>query len=326
VLLDASYVRRQAQLMVAAGLLVLGTAVLAAAMVVQRRKRLAERIRLQDQAKAELEGRVAERTADLARVNAKLNEEIAERRQTEQVLRQTQADLVQAGKLAGLGQMSAALSHEINQPLAAARNFADSATVLIDRGETAKASATIAQIVALIDRMAAIARHLRNVARKPDAPLQDLDLAQAVAEAIATCGPRLERIPVTVTLPPELPSVRGGPVRLQQVLANVFSNAADAMQDQAAPRIEVAARAVQDRVILDIHDTGPGVPDAIADRIFDPFFTTKQVGSGLGLGLSISFNIMKDFGGELRVANHPSGGAVFTLVFLRSGPREMAAE
>lgn len=326
VLLDTSYFRRQAELLLAAGLLVLGIVVSVAAAVVQRRKRLAERLRLQDQAKAELERRVESRTADLARVNAKLNEEITERRLTEQELRRTQADLVQAGKLAGLGQMSAALSHEINQPLAAARNFADSATVLIDRGEIERARGNINQIVALIDRMAAIARHLRNVARKPDAPLQDIDLAQAIAEAIATCGPRLERIEVRVALPPDLPPVRGGPVRLQQVLSNVLSNAADAMQDQTAPLIEVTARLEPGRVMLDIRDTGPGVPEAIADRIFDPFFTTKQVGSGLGLGLSISFNIMKDFGGELRVAGHPSGGAVFTLVFLRSDAMEKSVK
>lgn len=326
VLLDSSYVRQQANLLLAAGLLVLGTAVSGAAVVVQRRKRLAERIRLQDEAKAELERRVEERTADLARVNAQINLEIAERRATEQELRQTQADLIQAGKLAGLGQMSAALSHEINQPLAAARNFADSATVLIDRGDTARARANIDQIVALIDRMAAIARHLRNVARKPDQPLQDLDLAQAVHEAIATAGQRLDRVAVEVDLPADLPLVRAGPVRLQQVLANILSNAADAMQDQATPRVSITARLAADRVTLDIRDTGPGVPDAIADRIFDPFFTTKQVGSGLGLGLSISFNIMKDFGGDLRVGNHPSGGAVFSLVFLRSYPREVAAQ
>lgn len=326
VLLDTSYVRQQAQLLLAAGLLVLGTGASVAAMLVQRRKRLAEHIRLQDAAKTELERRVDERTADIARVNAKINEEITERRLTEQQLRRTQADLVQAGKLAGLGQMSAALSHEINQPLAAARNFADSATVLIDRGETERARANINQIVALIDRMAAIARHLRNVARKPDAPLHDLDLAQALAEAIATCAPRLDRVAVKAALPPDLPLVRAGPVRLQQVLANVLSNATDAMQGQPNPRIEVTARAEADRVTLDIRDIGPGVPEAIADRIFDPFFTTKQVGSGLGLGLSISFNIMKDFGGELRVANHPDGGAVFTLVFNRSEARDMAAE
>jgi two-component system C4-dicarboxylate transport sensor histidine kinase DctB len=326
VLLDTSYVRRQAQLLLAAGVLVLGTAVSVAAMVVQRRKRLAELIRLQDQAKVELERRVEERTADLARVNAKINEEITERRLTEQQLRKTQADLVQAGKLAGLGQMSAALSHEINQPLAAARNFADSATVLIDRGESERARANINQIVALIDRMAAIARHLRNVARKPDAPLHDVDLSQALAEAMATCGPRLDWVTLKAALSADLPLVRAGPVRLQQVLANVLSNAADAMQGQAKPRIEVTARTEAGRVTLDIRDTGPGVPDAIADRIFDPFFTTKQVGSGLGLGLSISFNIMKDFGGELRVANHPGGGAVFTLVFNRSDARDKAAE
>ena len=109
------------------------------------------------------------------RVNSQIETEIAERRLTEQELRRTQADLIQAGKLAALGQMSAALSHEINQPLAAARNYADSAAILIDRGDTVRARENISQILSLIDRMAMIGKHLRNVARKPNEPLQDVD-------------------------------------------------------------------------------------------------------------------------------------------------------
>ena len=115
-------------------------------------------------------------------------------------------------------------------------------------------------------------------------------------------------------------------MRLQQVIVNVLSNAADAVEGLADRRIQVTGRADGDEVTLAIRDRGPGVAPAIVDRIFDPFFTTKQVGSGLGLGLSISYNIMKDFQGDLRVANHPEGGAVFTLVLRRASRQALAAE
>lgn len=325
VLLDTGSARAQARLASAA--LLLGLGIVAGLVVVwlQRRVRLAERIAAQEHAKAELERRVEERTADLARLNAQMQGEVAERRATEAELRRTQADLVQAGKLAALGQMSAALSHEINQPLAAARNYADSAAILIDRGDTVRARENVGQIVALIDRMAAIAQHLRNVARKPDAPLKVVDLEAAVAEALALAAPRLSRVAVRVDVP-DLPPVLGGPVRLQQVLANVLSNAVDALEDRVFPRIDISARVEGGLVMLDIRDHGPGVAGGIVDRIFDPFFTTKRVGSGLGLGLSISYNIMKDFGGDLRVANHSGGGAVFTLVLRVAEARRVAAE
>ncbi len=326
VLLDTADLRGQARLAVAALVLLMGAGLSVLLMIRQRRAQLAERIALQENAKADLEHRVAERTADLARVNALIETEIAERRLTEKELRRTQDDLVKAGKLAALGQMSAALSHEINQPLAAARNYADSAAILIDRGEPLKARENVSEIVALIDRMATIARHLRHVARKPGVPLRDLALAPALAEAVRMAAPKLARIQLRLDVPPDLPLVRAGPVRLQQVLVNVLSNAADAMEGAVVRRIEAHAESVGRHVMLSIRDHGPGVSAAIAARIFDPFFTTKGVGSGLGLGLSISYNIMKDFGGDLRVANDAEGGAVFTLVLQAAAARELAAE
>jgi two-component system C4-dicarboxylate transport sensor histidine kinase DctB len=318
VLLDTQPMRAAARLAAAAGLLAALLVTGAAGVALQRRRR-------RSRAKAELEARVAERTADLARLNTRLGAEVAERVAAEEALRRTQDDLVQAGKLAALGTLSAALSHEINQPLAAARNFADSAGLLLERGDSARAAENLAQIVALIDRMAAIARHLRNVARKPEAPLQDLALGPAVEEALATLAPRLAGIAVAVDIPAGLPPVRGGPVRLQQVLANVLANAADAVEAEGERRIALSAAVQGNRVLLRVRDHGPGVPAAIAARIFDPFFTTKRVGAGLGLGLSISYNIMKDFGGDLRVANDPGGGAVFTLV-LQAAATAQAAE
>ncbi|MES2970573.1 MAG: ATP-binding protein [Pseudomonadota bacterium] len=328
VLLDTADLRGQAQVALAAFVLLLGVALSMVLMIAQRRTQLADRIALQDATKAELERRVIERTADLARVNALIETEITERRLTEQELRRTQADLVQAGKLAALGQMSAALSHEINQPLAAARNYADSAAILIDRGDQTRARENVSQIVALIDRIAAIARHLRHVARKPDAPLKDVALGNAVAEAMDMVQPRLTAAgaDVTIDLPADLPLVRAEPVRLQQVLVNILTNAADAVAGTGDRRIDVGAHGDGTTLHLTVRDHGPGVAPAIVDRIFDPFFTTKGVGAGLGLGLSISYNIMKDFGGDLRVTNHPAGGAVFSLVLQLADARRMAAE
>lgn len=324
VLLPTAAIHAQARLAVLAMMLGLGVAAALAAVVWQRRKRLAERVALAEAAKIELERRVLERTADLARANEIVEAEVAERRATEAELRRTQSDLIQSGKLAALGQMSAALSHEINQPLAAARNYADSAAILLDRGDSAAAKGNIAQILALVDRISTIARHLRNVARKPDAQLKDVPLAPAVAEALALLAPRLEHIAVQVDIPANLPALRGGPVRLQQVLVNLLSNAADAVDDVPQPTITLTARMDAGRVQLMVQDNGAGVPAAIVDRIFDPFFTTKRVGSGLGLGLSISYNIMKDFGGDLRVANAAQGGAVFILDFAAVGMGDAA--
>jgi two-component system, NtrC family, C4-dicarboxylate transport sensor histidine kinase DctB len=328
VFLDTAPFHAQARLNIMALLMFLGALAATSLVILQRRARLAERIALQERAQAELERRVMARTADLARANALIETEVAERRATEAELRQTQGDLVQAGKLAALGQMSAALSHEINQPLAAARNYADSAAILIDRGDSARAKENVGQILGLIDRMAAIARHLRHVARKPDTPLQDIVLADAVGEALKLLATRLDAagVRVSVDLPSDLPLVRGGPVRLQQVLANILANAVDAVEGTAHRVIEVTADVAAGRVQLSVRDHGAGVPQAIAERIFDPFFTTKRVGAGLGLGLSISYNIMKDFGGDLRVANHPDGGAVFTLDLAIAAARREAAE
>lgn len=315
VLLDTAPLRAQARLTVAATVLLLGVALSLAWALWQRRARLAERIAVQAAAQADLERQVAERTADLTRANDELH--------------RMQADLVQAGKLAALGRMSAALSHEINQPLAAARNWADSATLLIQRGEGERARENIGHILSLIDRMAAIARHLRNVARKPDEPLKVFSVADAVAGALQVAETRLNASghAVRVDLATDLPMVRGGPVRLQQVIVNLLSNAADAM-DGRDGEIELAVRREGDEVVMTVRDHGPGVAAAIADRIFDPFFTTKTVGSGLGLGLSISYNIMQDFGGDLRAANHPEGGAIFSVVLQAATRAEggMAAE
>jgi len=314
VLFDTGNIHAQARTMLVAILLFLCLFVLGLAVVIQRRARLQERMHMQIEAQAELERRVEERTSDLARVNLQL--------------RQTQADLIQAGKLAGLGQMSAALSHEFNQPLAAAKTYADSATMLIDRDRISEARDNLGRISNLIDRMASISRHLRNFARKPNEKLGAIAIEDVVEETLEIVSARLGTADATliIDLQPALPSVRGGPVRLQQVLVNILTNACDAVEGLDDRKIELSARKASGSVVIEIGDRGPGVPPAIMQRIFDPFFTTKGVGKGLGLGLSISYNIIKDFGGSLTVGQRDGGGALFRIELLEAEAMNEAAE
>ncbi|MBZ9790036.1 sensor histidine kinase [Rhizobium sp. 3T7] len=316
VLMDTSSVHAQARTMLIAVLLSLGLSGLVVAIVLQRRARARERMRMQVDARNQLEQRVEERTADLARVNQRIEEEIAERRLTEQKLRQTQADLIQAGKLAGLGQMSAALSHELNQPLAAAKTYVDSASMLIARNRVDEARDNLGRISGLIDRMASISRHLRNFARKPNEKIGPVSLAAAMADTLEIVSARLKVADATLDIDLSEPSVavQAGSVRLQQVLVNIITNAADAVEGLDDRRIHVVSSRDGAKVIVTVRDHGAGVPPSIAERIFDPFFSTKGVGRGLGLGLSISYNIIKDFGGSLSVSNAPDGGAEFRIV------------
>lgn len=314
VLMDMSWVRSQTNVAVAAVFLFLCLAGLSLAIILQRHARRNERMQMQIEAKAELERRVEERTADLADLNAQL--------------RSTQADLVQAGKLAGLGQMSAALSHEFNQPLAAAKTYAESASLLIERDRIDEAKDNLRRISNLIDRMASISRHLRNFARKPNEKLGPVALDEVLRDTLEIVSARLASADaeLVVALGEPAPFVRAGSVRLQQVLVNVISNAADAVEGLEDRRITVTATTAGDRVAIIIRDGGPGIPKAIAERIFDPFFTTKGVGRGLGLGLSISYNIVKDFGGRLSAENYPEGGAMFRIELDRVDSISEAAE
>ncbi|WP_075292087.1 ATP-binding protein [Pararhizobium arenae] len=328
VLMDTASIRAQVRTVLIAIVLFLCLAGLAAAILIQRRARAEERLRMQVEARNELEHRVEERTADLALVNRRIELEIAERRLTEQELRKTQADLIQAGKLAGLGQMSAALSHEFNQPLAAAKTYADSAGMLIDRGRVEEARDNVHRISGLIDRMASISKHLRNFARKPNEKLGPVAVDAVIEETLEIAAARLKLAGATVTVTPS-PSgfvVKAGFVRLQQVLVNIITNAADAVEGLDDRHIHLDLAEEADKVLITVRDHGPGVPAVIAERIFDPFYSTKGVGKGLGLGLSISYNIVKDFGGSLSVSNHPEGGAIFRLELEAAVGLEEAAE
>jgi len=303
---------------------------LAAIFLLQRRTRLIERIAAQKEAQDMLENRVSERTDDLNRANTQLRAEIEERRTAEDQLRRAQADLVQASKLAALGQMSAALSHEFNQPLSAVKSYADNAATLLDRARSDEARNNITHISELVDRMAAISKHLRNFARKPQEKIGPIPVAIVINDAVEIMSGKLKSksIHINIVLPEEELWALGGRVRLQQVLINLISNALDAMADRMThPVIDISASRQDNMIKILVRDHGPGLVQDIAEQIFDPFFTTKGISKGLGLGLSISYNIIEDFGGKLSFSNHQEGGAVMSVELkAASRPQEIAAE
>ncbi len=298
-----------------------------AAAIWQRRRRLVEGIRAHERAQAVLERTVIERTADLRRVNEELEAEIVERRHAEKDLRTAQDELIQAGKLAALGQMSAALSHEFNQPLAAIRSYSENAIAFLHHEQPEPAEENLGRITRLTERMAELSKLMLNFSRRPRDAVLPVDLGAVIDEAMNLLKGRFERSGVTpVVIRPETPvSVLGGHIRLQHVVMNLISNAIDALEGSEDPRIEIEMTAGSD-VRLTVSDNGPGIAPEALEKIFDPFFTTKDVGKGLGLGLSISYNIVKDFGGALRGENPPEGGARFVLTLRRADQMDSAAE
>jgi two-component system C4-dicarboxylate transport sensor histidine kinase DctB len=314
--------RQQAIAAFALLMLVVAVVALLAAIILQRRAGLEERVQAAQRMRTELERRVVERTSELAVANRQLTQEVDERRTAEDRLKRTQADLVQAGKLAALGHMAAALSHEFNQPLAAVKAFAVNATAYLDRNDVGTARDNIVHINQMADRMAAISSHLRNFARRPGERTGPVLLDRVVSDALAITEPKLRSAGAKTILkcPQREIWVRAGHVRLQQVVVNLLSNALDATEGAPEPDVEIEIAEVGDRVRVSVRDHGPGIPAAHSETVFDPFFTTKDPGRGLGLGLSISYNIIRDFGGSLSAGNHPEGGAVFTVDLERVAP------
>ena len=297
------------------GLSVILLALMFIYVLIQRRARQKELALAQQHAQEVLEHRVQERTAELNTANTLLVAEIEERKTTEKKLRRTQKDLVQAGKLAALGQMAAAISHELNQPLTAIKAYAGNTAEYIDRDITDKAKDNIFQISSLADRMSSITKHLRNFARRPQDKTKTVSLIGIVEDALAVMKPQIASVNAAIhfehTEDPVM--VRGGQIRLQQVIVNLISNALDAMSNQQKPKIDIMIYQSGHEVQLTVRDYGSGLDNDAMKYLFDPFYTTKDPGKGLGLGLSISYNIVRDFEGNLSAANCEDGGAIFRI-------------
>ena len=252
-------------------------------------------------------------SAELRELNAALTREITERKRAEADLSAAEATLQQSSKLAVLGEMSAAVSHELNQPLAAMKTYLAGAKLLLQRNRPEEALSSFQRIDDLILRMGAITRQLKSYARKGGDAFAPVDLRDAVSGALSMMEPQLRSRTVRVErrMPDASVVVLADRLRIEQVLINLLRNALDATKGAAHPQIEILLAAGDEEAVLAVRDNGTGIEDL--DNLFEPFYTTKKPGEGVGLGLAISSGIVTDMGGRLSARNGQHRGAVFEV-------------
>lgn len=310
---------RAASIAAAAAALAAAASLLIVLLLVQRQRIVAQRLAAHDR----LEQRVAERTEDLHIANEALREEIADRIRAEKAERAAQHGLVQAAKLASLGQALAGVAHEVSQPIAALRMQTASAKLLA-RDKGLELLDLLGAMEGVLGRLTALTGHLKTFARRETEISIRSDVVHIVHNAIELAGHLTEAGQVVIALDaPETPLlVIGNPVHIEQVLINLISNAADAMEGVDNPLLRIVVEQSDQQVVLSLSDVGTGIDPAVVDTLFDPFVTTKQPGKGLGLGLSISWGLVRDMGGRLLVQTTPGEGSTF-IVELPLAPLEM---
>ena len=261
---------------------------------------------------------------DLRRLNIRLQREVSERQKVEKNLQVAEQTLAQSSKLAALGEMSAAVSHELNQPLAAMKTYLAGAKLLLQRKRLDEALSSFQRIDDLIGRMSAITRQLKSYARKGGEDLVPVDVRMALNGALAIMEPQLKlrQISLSKTMPNSPVMILGDQLRFEQVVVNLLRNALDATSTVVAPEIELFLLGGE-TATLTVRDNGDGISDL--DNLFEPFFTTKKPGDGVGLGLAISSGIITDLGGRLVARNSDAAGAVFevTLPILNNKKSEL---
>ena len=281
----------------------------------ERRKVISTRLAAREALQAannELERKITERTEHLRASNERLKAQIRERRQAEDTLRKAQDELVQAGKLAAIGQMSTSIAHELNQPLAALRTLSGNTVRFLERGALDTASTNLRTINDLVDRMGRITASLRAFARRGDDQGQ-AQLSKAVDAAAQLLGVRLEQSGLTLHRDFVDATLTIDQTRLEQILVNLIGNALDAMSDQQQPEVWLAGSVVDGRYRLRVRDNGHGVDAEARKHLFEPFFTTKPGEQGLGLGLTLSASLAAAAGGSLSAEHPQDGGTTFVL-------------
>ncbi|MBY5808905.1 ATP-binding protein [Rhizobium leguminosarum] len=294
-------------------LLILLPLLAGAAFLLRRRHVITLRISSEQQAREELERRVAERTLDLSQARDRLQAEIVGHKSTEQKLQAVQQDLVQANRLAILGQVAAGVAHEINQPVATIRAYADNARTFLNRGQTAPAGENLESIAALTERIGSITEELKTFARKGRGSAEPTGLKDVIEGAVMLLRSRFagRMDTLDIDLPPDELQVMGNRIRLEQVLINLLQNALEAVAPKAGDgRVEIRTSTDAGMVTVTVADNGPGIPPEIRKGLFTPFNTSKE--NGLGLGLVISKDIIGDYGGRMEVLSD-SGGTRFIV-------------
>lgn len=266
-----------------------------------------------------LESEVTLRTAELTEVNRRLIQESRERERADENLRSAREELTQANRLASIGQITAGVAHEINQPVAAIQTFAANAGQFLDRGHRDRVRVNLDLIVDLTDRIGTITAELRSFARRGTPTISAVELAAAIDGALLLMRDRISSQGVVLERRGKGGVIRvaADRVRLEQVLINLIQNGLEALDDCAEPRMRIAIEfEEEERVIVDVTDNGPGIPTDLADKIFTPFVTGRR--DGLGLGLGIARDIAREFGGELEFVRSTLGGAGFRLSLRRA--------
>ncbi|MDW9773527.1 GHKL domain-containing protein [Sinorhizobium meliloti] len=300
---------REAQLLTLAALVPL---LALAALLLRRRQVVAMRSAEERLARNALEASVEERTRDLRMARDRLETEIADHRQTTEKLQAVQQDLVQANRLAILGQVAAGVAHEINQPVATIRAYADNARTFLHRGQTATAAENMESIAELTERVGAITHELRRFARKGHFAAGPTAMKEVVEGALMLLRSRFagRMDAIRIDLPPDGLQALGNRIRLEQVLINLLQNALEAIGDSENGTIQVRCEEAAGGIALTVADNGPGIAADVREELFTPFNTSKE--DGLGLGLAISKEIVSDYGGTIEAESGPSG-TTFTV-------------
>ncbi|ASY65254.1 Signal transduction histidine kinase regulating C4-dicarboxylate transport system (plasmid) [Sinorhizobium sojae CCBAU 05684] len=295
---------REAQLMMLAALVPL---LALAAFLLRRRQVITIRSAAERLRASELEAKVEERTRDLRMARDRLETEIADHRQTTEKLQAVQQDLVQANRLAILGQVAAGVAHEINQPVATIRAYADNARTFLDRGQSATAAENMESIAELTERVGAITEELRRFARKGHFAAEPTAMKDVIEGALMLLRSRFagRMDAIRIALPPDDLKAHGNRIRLEQVLINLLQNALEAIGGNDGGEIRLRCEETAAGIALTVADNGPGIPADIRDELFTPFNTSKE--EGLGLGLAISKEIVSDYGGTIDVTSGASG-------------------
>lgn len=272
-----------------------------------------------------LERRVRDRTKELVEINSKLKGEVHDRREAQAALIVAQQDLIQAEKLAAIGQISATLAHEYNQPLSAVRSYSENALRYLERSQPKNVHENLNRISSLVERMAKLSKSLLAFSRKPDINVGAVDFKDALKDAMLLVKHEVKehRVNINIAKINKKMRVKADQLRLSQVIVNLLSNAIDAIKDETIREIDITWFDLGDSYKIEFLDSGKGIKKENLSKVFEPFFTSKKSGSGLGLGLSIAYNGVRDFGGSLEVANKVGAnkeimGALFTLTLRKA--------
>lgn len=268
-----------------------------------------------------LEKRVQRRTQAVSIANKKLESEVEERKLTEMELRRTQKELIQAAKMASIGQMSTVLAHEYNQPISAIQFYADSAKKLFKEARERDGFDNLDRIEQLTKRMSMLTNSLRKFAHKPKLDLKVIEVEKVVNQLMVLMQPlaKSEKVEIIIQRPSEDLTAIAGDTRLTQILSNLIANSIDALKQQEHKMINLEWR-IKDKNLIEIvvRDNGPGISHEMREDIFEAFYTTKSTSEGLGLGLFIVYNLVNEIGGKLSLVDEEGFGAVFVLELKRS--------